>query len=250
MGGPSSGFPNDSTLPLLAAFLLALAFLGGVVAVGLSDGADSPAAAATTDTIPVFQEEPTPRVTLTLDTAGGGKGTVRVAGEPRVCSAECNFEMDRETSVTIIARAAKDSRFVSWTGACGGGRICTIYMDRSRTVTALFTSTAPVAPPPPVADCSDGLDNDSDGFPDDADPECFTGSREAGEDDDPLLDGDGSLPAEDPTPEEPVAPPPVVQPPPVVPPPVVPPPVVPPPPPPPPPPPLDLPPDEPELDPP
>ena len=45
MGSSGPGFPNDSTLPLLAAFVLALAFLGGVVAVGLSDGADSPPAA-------------------------------------------------------------------------------------------------------------------------------------------------------------------------------------------------------------
>lgn len=230
MRGPSSGFPNDSTVPLLVAFVLALAFLGGVVAVGLSDGADSPPAASTTDTIPVFEEEDTPRVTLTLDTAGGGKGTVRVAGEPRRCSAECDFEMDRETSVTIIARAASGSKFVTWTGACGGGRICTIYMDRSRTVTALFTSTAPPPPPPPTMDCADGLDNDSDGFPDDADPECFTGKSEAG-DADPLLDD--LNPPEDDVPPPP--PPPVVQPP-VVPPPVIPPPppvVLPPPPPPP-----------------
>jgi hypothetical protein len=231
-GPPNAGFPNDSTLPLLAAFVLALCFLGGVVAVGLSDGADGTPAASTTDTIPVFEEEPTPRVTLTLDTAGGGKGTVRVAGEERVCSAECNFEMDRETSVTIIARAAGGSKFVTWTGSCGGGRICTLYMDRSRTVTALFTSTAPVAPPP-TADCKDGLDNDSDGFPDDADPDCFTGKSEAGDEADPLLD--------DVAPEPEVAPPPPVAPQPVVPPPVVPPPVVPPPPP------VDLPPD-PEFD--
>ena len=216
MSGSGPGFPHDSTLPLLAAFVLALAFLGGVVAVGLSDGAESPAAVATTDTVPIF-EEATPRVTLTLDTAGGGKGTVRVAGEPRVCSAECKFEMDRETSVTIIARASAGSKFVSWTGECGGGRICTIYMDRSRSVTALFTSTAAPPPPTPTADCADGLDNDSDGFPDDADPDCFTGTSEAGADADPLLD-------EGVAPDEVAPPPPAAQPPAAVPPPVAPPP--------------------------
>jgi hypothetical protein len=213
-GPPNAGFPNDSTLPLLAAFVLALCFLGGVVAVGLSDGSDAPAAASTTDTIPVFEEEPTPRVTLTLDTAGGGKGTVRVAGEKRVCTAECNFEMDRETSVTIIAHAAAGSKFVTWTGACGGGRICTLYMDRSRTVTALFTSTAPVAPIA-TADCKDGIDNDSDGFADDADPDCFTGDTEAGDGTDPLLDAPPPPPPPPlPVAPQPVIPPPVVRPPP------------------------------------
>ena len=69
------------------------------------------------------------------------RGTARSASRAsRACApAECSFKMDRETSVTIIARAAAASKFVTWTGACGGERICSIYMDRSRSVTALFT---------------------------------------------------------------------------------------------------------------
>jgi len=210
---------DDSTIPLLSALLLALAFLGIVVAIGLTDGPDTPAAASSTTTTAAAAPEgdiPTPLVTLTLDTAGEGKGTVRVAGMPKVCSQACSFKVDQDTSVTIIARSAPGSRFVSWTGSCGGGRICTILMDKSITYTALFAlpsdSTPELVVPEP--DCSDGLDNDDDGYADDADVECFTGNSEA-----PLDDPGATF--------DDAAPPPVV------PPPVVPPPVVPPPPPPP-----------------
>jgi hypothetical protein len=224
MSSSGRGFPNDSTLPLLVALVLALAFLGAVVAIGLSDGASgAPASAKTSteslaDTTPVVE---TPRVTLVLDTAGQGKGTVRVVGDPRRCSGECRFRLDRDTSATIIASPASGATFVSWTGTCGGGRICTVLMDRSHTATALFNrKEQPVDPTAPTAnECSDGIDNDADGFID-------------GDDDDCLL-GNSEFPT-DPTVTPP--PPPVVpvQPPPVVPPPVVPPPpvVVPPPPPP------------------
>lgn len=227
MSSPGPGFPNDSTLPLLAAFVLALAFLGAVVAIGLSDGASgAPASAKTSseslaDTTPV---EETPRVTLVLDTVGEGKGTVRVAGEGRVCSGECRYALDRDTSVTIIASPARGSTFVSWTGSCGGARICTVLLDRSHTATALFSRKEQPPDPgiPTEPECSDGIDNDADGFTD-------------GDDDDCLL-GDSEFPTDPtvtppPPPVVPVQPPPVVIPPPVVPPP----PVAPPPPPPPPP---------------
>jgi hypothetical protein len=235
VNNPDSGFFGGSTIPLLSAFVLALAFLGVVVAIGLSDTSDATPAAASTSTTEegVPQGDiPTPRVTLTLDTAGEGKGTVRVAGQPRTCTGECRFRIDQDTSVTIIARAAEGSVFVSWTGSCGGGRICTITMDQARRATALFTRPQPdseSAPVPPAADCADELDNDDDGYIDDADVECFTGNSEAGDDaDEPQLPG-GTTP-----PVAPIAPPPVMPPPP------------PPPPPPfvaPPPPPVDIPPD-------
>ena len=214
---------DDSTIPLLSALLLALAFLGIVVAIGLTDGPDAPAAASSTTTTAAGGPQGdilTPLVTLRLDTAGEGKGTVRVAGMPKVCGQACSFKVDQDTSVTIIARSAPGSRFVSWTGSCGGGRICTILMDKSQTITALFSLPSDSTPEPvaPEPDCTDGLDNDDDGYADDADVECFTGNSEA-----PLDDPGATF--------DDVAPPPVARPP-VVPRPVVPPPVVPPPPPP------------------
>jgi hypothetical protein len=224
MAGSDPGFPNDSTLPLLVAFVLALAFLGIVVAIGLSDGADGAPASAKTSTDSLADTTPVdelPKVTVTLDTAGAGRGTVRVAGEPRVCSAECRFRLDRDISVTVIARAAPGSTFVTWTGSCGGGRFCTLLLDRSRTATALFSvkekpqEIEPAVPEGP--DCEDKIDNDGDGKVDIEDDDCLLGENE-----DPAAV----------TPDD-VAPPPVA---PVQPPPVVMPPVVPPPPPPPPPP--------------
>ena len=228
MSSSGPGFPHDSTLPLLVAFLLALAFLGVVVAIGLSDGADgAPAAKTATDSLADTQIEETPRVTLALDTAGEGRGTVRVAGEPRVCSGECRFTFDRDTSVTIIARAAPGSKFVSWTGSCGGGRICTVLLDRSINATALFSVKAAEPPEVPTSegpDCEDKVDNDGDGTVDIEDEECLLGSTESGVD-------PADIPRNEtvaPPPGTPVQPPPVVVPPPVVPPPPV---VVPPPPP-------------------
>ena len=212
-GRPNTGFPNDSTLPLLAAFVLALAFLGGVVAVGLSDGADGrpPRRRRTRSRSSRRSPRRASRSRSTRPAAARARcgSPARSACAPR----ECNFEMDRETSVTIIARAAEGSKFVT--------------LDRRmRRRAHLHDLHGPLAhgrprcsprrhrlpPPVPTADCRDGLDNDSDGFPDDADPECFTGDTEAGDEGDPLLD-DGTLPAEDPTPAQPVAPPPVVPPP-------------------------------------
>jgi hypothetical protein len=216
---PDSGPFGGSTLPLLLAFVLALAFLGVVVAIGLSEHPDTSQAASTTETNDIPAGDlPTPRVTLILGTAGEGRGTVRVAGQPRVCTTECSFRIDQDTSVTIIARAAAGSKFVSWTGSCGGGRICTVTMDQARRATALFAlptdENAAQAPVPAVPDCTDGLDNDGDGFVDDADVECFTGDSEAGND-----DSAPDLPGAPTRPPAPVAPPPVVIPPPPPPPP-------------------------------
>jgi hypothetical protein len=228
MSSSGPGFPNDSTLPLLAALVLALAFLGAVVAIGLSDGADgSPVSAKTsTESLADTTVDETPHVTLVLDTAGEGKGTVRVAGEGRVCSGECRYRLDRDTSVTIIASPARGSTFVSWTGTCGGGRICTVLLDHSHTATALFSrKEQPVDPTAPTAaECSDGVDNDADGFIDGDDDDCLLGDSE--------FPTDPTPPPPPPPPVAPVQPAPVV-PAPVVPPPVVPPPVVVPPPPPP-----------------
>jgi hypothetical protein len=232
MAGPEPSFPNDSTLPLLVAFALALAFLGVVVAIGLSDGADGAPAAAKTSTDSLADTTPVdelPKVMLTLDTAGAGSGTVRVAGVTRVCTAECRFRLDRDTSATIIARAARGSTFVTWTGSCGGGRFCTVLLDRSRTATALFSKKEAPPPEEPAVpegpDCEDKIDNDGDGKTDIDDDDCLLGEYE-----DPA-DNAAAAPDDTTAPPAVTAPPPAV---PIVPPPVVPPPVVPPPPPPPP----------------
>ena len=220
MASSGPGFGSDSTIPLLTAFLLALAFLGVVVAIGLSDGADGAPATAKTSTDSLADTTPVdelPKVTLTLDVAGAGRGTVRVAGEPKVCSKECSFRLDRDVSVTIIARAAPGSTFVTWTGSCGGGRFCTVLTDRSQTATALFSVKEKELPEEPVVpegpDCEDKIDNDGDGKTDIDDDDCLLGEYEDPADNAAAPDATTTPPpAVDPAQPAPVVVPPVVPP--------------------------------------
>jgi hypothetical protein len=228
-GRPSPGFPSDSTLPLLAAFVLALAFLGVVVAIGLGDSSSArgkPVASSTTtqQRTPLLADEVP--VLLLVSTAGDGQGTVRVNGEPHDCSNDCRFKFPRDDTVRLVAREAAGSTFVGWTGNCEGGRTCDQIMDGPRSVTALFgKKTPPPAETAPTTECDDGLDNDGDGLVDGEDGDCLIGETE---------DPGNAVPP----PPPPIVPQPVVPQVPVVPPPPPPPPppVVEPPPPPPPPP--------------
>jgi hypothetical protein len=231
---------GSSTLPLLAAFLLGLAFLGVVVAIvtGGGKGADPVVATATTDepvnTTPTVQ---TVRVSLLVDTAGGGKGKISIDGVLRDCSDGCRLRPYQASTVDLTARQAKGSTFVGWTGSCGSTRRCLINMDHSHTATALFTDNTPALPPPGASadECRDGFDNDNDGAIDDSDYDCLVGKTEEPE---PVE----TTPVTPPPPV--ITPPPVIVPPPPPPPPTFddspPPPLPPPPPPPPAPPPEDV----------
>ncbi len=207
MNRPGAGFPHDSTLPLLTAFVLALAFIGAVVAI-MKDGSSGarPVATATTTTArpepAAAPEAPAVRVTLTVSTAGDGRGRIRIGGELRDCSdEECRLSFDQGEDASLAARPADDSTFVGWTGSCSSQRACTVRMDRSLSLIALFASDTAAAPEPssPDAECGDDFDNDGDGSIDDLDPECAIGASE--------------FPTEDPLDE---VPPPVVPPPPPV----------------------------------
>jgi len=191
------GFPYDSTLPLLAAFAAACAFLGLVVVIvgGDSSGSGAQAASTTAQTTTETSTTPPPdivvaEVTLTVATAGDGSGMIDVDGTSRDCSDECRSRVEEGTSVTLIARPAAGSRFVSWTGSCGSPRRCSLTMDRARSATALFTLAAPVDSDPAAADdCDDGIDIDADGLLDGEDPDCLDGDSE-----DPLPPADASPP--------------------------------------------------------
>lgn len=192
MADPPSdkGFPYDSTLPLLAAFVGALTFLGLIGALlsgGTADPGAGRAAAATTQTAtePIATTTPaTPtvavvHVTLTLGVLGDGKGTIGIGGESRDCSDECSLRVDQGSSVRLDARPTSGSTFVGWTGACGNTRKCSLTMDKSRSATALFTLATPSTPPSSsTGDCHDGIDDDGDGYIDDADPDCVDGNTE------------------------------------------------------------------------
>jgi hypothetical protein len=227
---PNAGFPNDSTLPLLAAFVLALGFLGLVVAIVSGGGPSGASAAATTETkttprtrtpAPLPERIEAPPVTLGVSSAGDGRGRIRIRGELRDCTEECKLTYDQGATATLVAQPSEGSTFVGWTGSCGSPKTCRVKMNGGRSLTALFSSNTARAPAGgPDDECSDDFDNDGDGDVDDIDIDC--------------LDGDTEEPQDEPLPD---VPPPAVTPQPV--------PVVPPPPPPPPPPPAVVePPDE------
>jgi hypothetical protein len=212
---------GSSTVPLLLAFVVGLAFLGAVVAIVTSGGkgpAPVVATATTEEPVNTTPTATTARVSLLIEIAGGGRGKVSIDGVLRNCIDGCRLRPYQASTVDLVAHQAKGSTFVGWTGSCGSTRHCLINMDHSRTATALFTDNRPVLPPagPTTPECHDGFDNDGDGAIDDSDYDCLVGT------------------SEEPAPVEttPVTPPPPV----VAPPPVI---VAPPPPPPPPPPTFD-----------
>lgn len=182
---PGAGFPYDSTLPLLAAFVLALAFIGVVVAIVGADGEpDAGAATATeTETTPrtatTAAEIPLAQVTLVFSAAGDGEGRIRVRGSLRDCTEECRLDYDEGATATLVARPSDGSTFVGWTGECGSALTCRVTMDGSQSLTALFSTDELRAPAEgPDEECSDDFDNDGDGDVDDRDVDCLDGLTE------------------------------------------------------------------------
>ncbi len=180
-GRRERGFVDDSTLPLLAGLIVAIAVVGTAIALGLPNDRDprraSAAGVATTATAPqrtvvTPDGEPVRMTTLTVTNAGEGSGTIRVNGETSDCSQDCNFEVESGEEVTLVATASRDSAFAGWTDPCDVLRTCTIFMNSARTIVALFD----VAKPDLGDECSDGIDNDGDEFVDDDDLECIDGA--------------------------------------------------------------------------
>ena len=87
-------------------------------------------------------EVPPTQLTLTLQLAGTGQGTVTSAPPGINCGTDCTQDYADGTQVTLTAAAASGSTFTGWSGAgCTGTATCTVTMDEARTVTATFTST-------------------------------------------------------------------------------------------------------------
>ena len=165
---PDAGFPNDSTLPLLAAFVLALGFLGLVVAIVNGGGGSGASAAATTETATTPRtrtpastpEIEAPPVTLGVSSAGDGRGRIRIRGTLRDCDEECKATYDQGATATLVAQPSEGSTFVGWTGSCGSPRTCRVKMNGGRSLTALFALDDPAAPAgAPDDECSDDFDN-------------------------------------------------------------------------------------------
>jgi hypothetical protein len=83
---------------------------------------------------------------ITVFTLGKGKGTVTSAPSGISCGKTCSHGYAYGTAVTLKAKAAKDSRFVRWSGACKGTGRCRITATDDATVTATFVHRQCVVP--------------------------------------------------------------------------------------------------------
>jgi hypothetical protein len=103
---------------------------------------------------------------VSVEPSDGGE----VNGPGIDCPGDCNETFTAATSVTLTRDAADDFEFDEWEGACSGGSSsCSITMDGDKSVTAKFKAKQQQKP-----ECSDGKDNDNDGFTDFSgqDPQC------------------------------------------------------------------------------
>jgi hypothetical protein len=79
-------------------------------------------------------------VTLTVGKAGTGGGTVTSSQGGLNCGPTCSVSLDGGLVVSLYPAAAAGSSFTGWSGDCTGVAPCTVTMDRSRSVTASFST--------------------------------------------------------------------------------------------------------------
>lgn len=80
----------------------------------------------------------TRQVALTLALAGRGSVVSDVPGVS--CAAGCVTEWDAGSIVSLVPQAADGQRFVRWAGACSGSDACSVTLESSQTVSALFAA--------------------------------------------------------------------------------------------------------------
>lgn len=94
-------------------------------------------------------EELTPRLTVTVE--GDAKGTVTSSPAGINCGTDCSETYASDTGVTLTAHPEGSAAFAGWSGACtGSAPTCTLTMDRSRSVTATFTTKPVLTVSPPI----------------------------------------------------------------------------------------------------
>jgi hypothetical protein len=77
--------------------------------------------------------------TLTVTRAGAGTGTVTSSAAGIDCGVTCSAEFPLGAAVTLTAKAASDSVFTGWSGACSGtSATCAVTMSEARGATATF----------------------------------------------------------------------------------------------------------------
>ena len=86
-----------------------------------------------------FGAVPRPLLTVTAEQLGGS-GTVTSSPAAINCGTACSARFDPNTTVTLIARPDRGSRFLGWGQACSGKARCTIRLGDVQSVTARFAS--------------------------------------------------------------------------------------------------------------
>jgi RHS repeat-associated protein len=83
------------------------------------------------------------KVTLRIDKAGLGSGTVVSSPAGIDCGSTCSAAFDSNTQVTLTATPAAGSQFESWSGACSGtGSTCIVTLNQAQSVQANFSAPA------------------------------------------------------------------------------------------------------------
>lgn len=183
------GRARGRSLALLVTIAVVVAGLGAAVAIGLGGGGsgdDSSKPAPTKGvTTQVTTRTPhrgmgnpqtrgrTKQLTLIVTRVGDGQGTISIDGAPHDCGKPCVIHEPAGTRVTLIAQERQGSTFVGWSTLCADNPSCPLTLDRS--LSLMVTFKLPLA----RSDCTDGVDNDDDGFTDRRDPECRRHSTEA-----------------------------------------------------------------------
>ena len=83
-------------------------------------------------------------VTLSLEIAGSGTGSVTLddGSNTTSCSSTCSQDYSVGTTVTLVADPANASTFTGWTGDCtASGDTATVTMSQARSCTAVFDLT-------------------------------------------------------------------------------------------------------------
>jgi len=79
-----------------------------------------------------------PTYTLTVVKAGPGSGSVVASPGGLDCGDVCSSSYAKNTKIVLSAVPVGGSRFLGWSGACGGRRSCQVTMSQARSVTATF----------------------------------------------------------------------------------------------------------------
>ena len=93
-----------------------------------------------------FSATPTTLNDLTISFAGTGGGRVRTDPPAADCTEDCQAGFVPGTEVTLTADPFAGSSFAGWSGHCSGLGTCTVSMDRTRSVTATFTTDGSPSP--------------------------------------------------------------------------------------------------------